>query len=59
MPATMKMIERENEISEIHEAKQRFRREMEEKLYEFDVKIWIKIIVLGVDDRGIPGPSLG
>ena len=40
MPATMKMIERENEISEIHEAKQRFRREMEEKLYEFDVKIW-------------------
>ena len=40
LPATMKIIERENKIVEIQDEKDRFRREMEEKLYEFDVKIW-------------------
>ena len=40
LPATMKIIDRENKVQDLHEEKERFRRQMEEKLYEFDVKIW-------------------
>ena len=36
----MKIIDRENKVKDLHEEKERFRRQMEEKLYEFDVKIW-------------------
>jgi len=40
LPATMKIIEKKNKIQDLHEEKEKYRRQMEEKLYEFDVKIW-------------------
>jgi len=40
LPATMKVIEKENTIIELRELKEKYRQEMEDKLYEFDVKIW-------------------
>ena len=40
LPATMKIIDRENRVQDLHEEKEKIRLQMEEKLYEFDVKIW-------------------
>lgn len=40
LPATMEEIEKENKIIELTEEKERYRKKMEEELYNFDVKIW-------------------
>ena len=40
LPATMKIIDRENKCEELREEQNRIRQELEEKLYEIDIKIW-------------------
>ena len=40
IPATMEILDKENMIKELQREREIFRRKMEEKLYDFDVKIW-------------------
>tara|TARA_B110000093_G_scaffold181592_1_gene226051 strand:+ start:232 stop:1797 length:1566 start_codon:yes stop_codon:yes gene_type:complete len=40
IPATMETIDKENQIKELYLQKETLKKKMQEKLYEFDVKIW-------------------